>query len=74
MLTKVLEQGKLTGEVRPDLNIKEVTQVILATCDGLILDYVTGRPQLSREEVKRAVWNTFGLIILPPGQAQPYML
>lgn len=66
LLVKLLEQGAITGEVRADLNITEVVEIILATCEGIMVNNLTGRTVLSREEIKRAVWNTFALVILPP--------
>ena len=65
LLVKLLQQGVATGEVRANLNITEVVEVILATCEGIVVNNLTGRTVLSREETKRAVWNTFALIILP---------
>ena len=62
MLSKVLYQGVKSGELRANLNVEEVTEVILSTCDGLILSIVTGCSLLSREEIKRAVWNTFSYV------------
>jgi len=66
LLVKLLHQGLATSEVRADLNIIEVAEIILATCEGIVINNLTGRTVLSREEIKRAVRNTFALVILPP--------
>lgn len=70
LLVKTLDYGKTTGEVRANINTNDVSEIILATCQGLILNNVTGCARLSRAEVRQAVWNTFAAIILPTDQPQ----
>jgi AcrR family transcriptional regulator len=65
VLVDLFEQGQARGEVRQDVNICEVAEVIIATCDGLLLNSVTGCSMLDRQAVKQAIWNTFAQVLLP---------
>ena len=73
VLVDLFEQGQAKGEVRQDVNIREVVEVIIATCDGLLLNSVTGCSVLDRHAVKQAIWNTFAQVLLPNLQQTPML-
>jgi len=55
----LLAEGQQQGAIKAELDIISITKVILATCDGLILNAMTEEEGSDPEAVRRAMWNTF---------------
>ena len=59
VLFDLLQEGQQNGELKPHLDIASITTVLMATCDGLILNAMAGEKRGSPEAVRQAMWNTF---------------
>lgn len=56
---QLLAEGQKTGEFKPELDVASITLIILATCDGLLLQTIGRDNSIEPEAIRQAVWNTF---------------
>ena len=67
----LLEEAKRRGEVRQDLDVPTMTELLLALHDGLLLRHVAGLLSVSRDELKRAYINLLNAALADP--AHPFL-
>lgn len=59
----LLATGQTSGELKANLDIASITTILLATCDGLILNSIVGARPTDPAAVRQAMWNTFYVLL-----------
>lgn len=61
----LLAEGQARGEIKQGLDLASITTVIMATCDGLMLDAVIGEKRREPELIRQAMAHTFSQLLKP---------
>lgn len=62
LVQSLLDEGQRSGELKTGLDMVSITTVILATCDGLLLNTLTEK-QSNPSAIRKAMWDTFHTLL-----------
>jgi len=68
MLERIIDAGKKKGELAPDLPTKEFATLVVATYEGMMLEWHRLGGRIDGRKFVKTVWQTFLNGILLPGQ------
>lgn len=73
MLEEIIERGKLAGELATTLPTKEFAMLVVATHDGMMLEWHRRGGNIDGRLFVRTVWQTFLNGIVPPPPVDPHL-
>jgi AcrR family transcriptional regulator len=68
VVAAILEQGKAQGEIDPALPVLELASMVIATHDGMMLEWHRRGATIDGRRLVRTVWTTFVRGIVPPAR------